>query len=261
MKNILYRVICAVAIVMPCFVGGISVYSAEPTGAKGLFEYNENKVSVETEDGERRKKTTVTTKTKVVRERNENVIQTVSAPHIGIKYTVMLISDDGIPRPVSDKRVFRTGDRIRIIAQVNRPGYLTVYNVGPTGNVNYLHNGPVSPYTPLEIPSKSAMRIVDPPGTETIVFQISSASDKLPVGGRPNCKPETIMASSKDIVVEDAVGSNYAVLSNTNCNIDRTDSKDIKLENDSGENYGVIPSRILDEDKSFLVEIKLKHRS
>ncbi|MBF0338574.1 MAG: DUF4384 domain-containing protein [Magnetococcales bacterium] len=259
MSNRLHGVICVLTIAMLALVGGITVYSAEPTGAKGLFENEGSKISVSTE----RKKTTVTETTRVNRRGTGNVVNVAYGPHVGIKYTVMLIGADGFPRPVSGKRVFRTGDRIKIIAQSNRPGNLAVYNVGPTGNVNYLFKGPVTPFTPIEIPQTTAMRIVDPPGTEAIFFELSGASDRIPVEAGPTCKPNELMASasgSRDIVVEDTIGTNYAVYSRENCSIESTGSKDIVLESDNGNNYGVVPSALIEAGKSFLVQVRLKHR-
>jgi serine/threonine protein kinase len=43
-----------------------------------------------------------------------------------------------VPRPPEQVR-FRTGDRVRIEAVCNRPGFLTVFNVGPTGNLSLLY--------------------------------------------------------------------------------------------------------------------------
>jgi serine/threonine protein kinase len=38
-----------------------------------------------------------------------------------------------------DRVELRTGDRLRIEVEVDRPGYVTVFNVGPTGNLTRLH--------------------------------------------------------------------------------------------------------------------------
>jgi serine/threonine protein kinase len=41
-----------------------------------------------------------------------------------------------------DRLEVRTGDRLRIEVEVDRPGYVTVFNVGPTGNLARLHPRP-----------------------------------------------------------------------------------------------------------------------
>lgn len=41
--------------------------------------------------------------------------------------------------PPPDRVRLRTGDRVRIEVQADRPGYVVVFNVGPTGNLNLLY--------------------------------------------------------------------------------------------------------------------------
>jgi serine/threonine protein kinase len=41
--------------------------------------------------------------------------------------------------PAPDQILLRTGDHVRIEVCASQPGYLTVFNVGPTGNLNLLH--------------------------------------------------------------------------------------------------------------------------
>ena len=41
--------------------------------------------------------------------------------------------------PSPDQVRLRTGDRVRVEVSANRPGFLTVFNVGPTGNLNLLY--------------------------------------------------------------------------------------------------------------------------
>jgi hypothetical protein len=38
-----------------------------------------------------------------------------------------------------DRVTLRTGDRVRVEVSANRAGYLTVFNIGPSGNLNLLH--------------------------------------------------------------------------------------------------------------------------
>jgi serine/threonine protein kinase len=55
-----------------------------------------------------------------------------------------------VPRPPEQVRL-RTGDRVQIEVVADRPGYVTVFNVGPTGVLNLLH--------PLEVSSASAAAV------------------------------------------------------------------------------------------------------
>jgi hypothetical protein len=65
-----------------------------------------------------------------------------------------------VPPPPDQVRL-RTGDRVRIEVSANRPGFLTVFNVGPTGTLNLLYPDgdphrasqprPIEPNQPLHI--------------------------------------------------------------------------------------------------------------
>jgi serine/threonine protein kinase len=55
-----------------------------------------------------------------------------------------------VPRPPDQVRL-RTGDRVQIEVLADRPGYVTVFNIGPTGVLNLLH--------PLDLSSSSAAAI------------------------------------------------------------------------------------------------------
>jgi serine/threonine protein kinase len=78
-----------------------------------------------------------------------------------------------VPRPPERVRL-RTGDRVRIEVVADRAGHITVFNVGPTGNLNLLH--------PDELPAVSAplveahwplqiheVELIAPPGRERLV--------------------------------------------------------------------------------------------
>jgi hypothetical protein len=41
--------------------------------------------------------------------------------------------------PAPDQILLRTGDQVRIEVCASQPGYITIFNVGPTGNLNLLH--------------------------------------------------------------------------------------------------------------------------
>jgi serine/threonine protein kinase len=85
------------------------------------------------------------------------------------------------PRPAQVQ--VRTNEPLRLEVEVNRPGYLVVYNVGPTGNLNLLY--PVVEYG--DSPTVEAGRVVrcdelvlDPPAGKERVFAVWS-SGPLPV--------------------------------------------------------------------------------
>jgi serine/threonine protein kinase len=76
-----------------------------------------------------------------------------------------------VPRE-PDRVEVRTGDRLRIEVEVDRPGYVTVFNVGPTGNLTRLHPPPggrpavAEPRRPLRI---GGTVLTPPAGSERLV--------------------------------------------------------------------------------------------
>jgi hypothetical protein len=71
-----------------------------------------------------------------------------------------------------ERMELRTGDRLRIEVEVDRPGYVTVFNVGPTGNLTRLHPPPggrqavAQPQRPLRV---GETVLTPPAGTERLV--------------------------------------------------------------------------------------------
>jgi serine/threonine-protein kinase len=74
--------------------------------------------------------------------------------------------------PVPDRVRLRTGDRIRIQAQIDQPGYVTLFNVGPTGNLHLLWPDPSAPPSfvqgnqPIVLPP---VEVTPPSGRERLV--------------------------------------------------------------------------------------------
>jgi hypothetical protein len=78
-----------------------------------------------------------------------------------------------------------TGDRVRLEVVADQPGYLTVFNVGPTGNLHLLY--PADPDAPATCqPADEVLRIYEveltpPSGQERVVAVWTRRP--LPVGG------------------------------------------------------------------------------
>ena len=77
------------------------------------------------------------------------------------------------PAPAEGVRL-RTGDVVRVVVESERPGYVTVFNVGPTGDLNLLHpaelGGPakasaIEAGRPVEAPQ---VEMLPPAGTERL---------------------------------------------------------------------------------------------
>jgi serine/threonine protein kinase len=86
--------------------------------------------------------------------------------------TVSRVRDVQLVPEEPERMELRTGDRLRIEVEVDRPGYVTVFNVGPTGNLTRLHPPPGSrpavaePQRPLRV---GETVLTSPAGTERLV--------------------------------------------------------------------------------------------
>lgn len=65
--------------------------------------------------------------------------------------------------PSLDQVVLRTGDRVRIQVSADRPGFLTVLDVGPAGNLNLLYpdGDPLLANRPRPVEANRPLHIVD----------------------------------------------------------------------------------------------------
>jgi hypothetical protein len=77
--------------------------------------------------------------------------------------------------PAPQQARVRTGEQVRVEVVADRDGYLTVFNVGPTGQLNLLHpDDPAQLATPLPIVANRPEQVVDveltpPAGRERLV--------------------------------------------------------------------------------------------
>jgi hypothetical protein len=78
----------------------------------------------------------------------------------------------------------RTGDRLRIEVDADRTGHLTVFNVGPTGNLNLLH--PAAPAVSATVEAGRTVHIMDieltPPAGRERLFALWT---RTPLALRP----------------------------------------------------------------------------
>jgi hypothetical protein len=218
--------------------------------------------------------------------------------YAGISYKLALLKSNGDFTVVPKSHIFRTGDRVRLLVRSNRPGYLTILNVGSSGNTNVLFNDYVEGRTIYEIPRNTNFRFVGDPGEEKVLIMLSAnpnpfggpapttvaqgpsnpppppSSGSAPpppppppgptadAGNLPPPPPMMVasMEGAKDIVLEDDMKTGYAVISPKNgWKPQRSGTKDIVLESTGGENYGVVPVSVMDDGGILTLDVKLRH--
>ncbi len=273
LKRIGFFIILFMAVL---YFSGVSM--AAPKGAKALFDSGEGPATgISVAPSPRQAESVTVQKQK----------------YVGISYELLLLTDDGQIKKVSKNRVFRSGERIIMRVMTNKSGNLKIYNIGPTGNTNLLFDDFVDAFTAQQIPKGSNFRFVGAPGTETLIVMLSEgATPQVPQGGNviaggsqytppatqdyssggniqtssPNMIASNIegakkIRGSKDIVVEDKMGSSFAVVSpNNNWKPVQGGAKDIVIESAQGINYGVVPVSALSGGGTLSLTVKLQHR-
>jgi serine/threonine protein kinase len=83
---------------------------------------------------------------------------------------------------VPDQIRLRTGERIRVGVSIDRPGYVTLFNIGPTGNLHLLwpERGPAGWVDAGRSIDELSVTVTAPPGRERLVAAWSK--QPLPVG-------------------------------------------------------------------------------
>ena len=108
---------------------------------------------------------------------------TPAAPekYVGISYKLALLKPNGDFTIVPKTRTFKTGERMKLLVRTNRPGYMTIMNIGPTGNTTVLFNEYVEAKQLYEIPKSTALKFAGAPGTEKVMIMLSGSPN--PIGG------------------------------------------------------------------------------
>ena len=280
-------VVLLVAILVVCSGGDAFAQKKQPAGAKAIFDSGEGP-AVRMSSGPAVKTTT----------------QTAAAPsrekYVGISYKLVLLRDNGRFDIVPRSRTFRSGERLKLLVRTNKPGYLTIMNIGTSGNTTVLCSEQVEPGAMVEIPKGGNLRFSGPPGTEKLLIMLSGQPNPMgmpsqgqtvaqgpsappPAGGTdsalppppppgqpdlaniPPPPPPGVMTASlsggKDITLEDGNKTSYSVISPRNgWKPEPKGKKDIVLESSGGENFGVVPASYIEDGKILTLEIKLNHR-
>lgn len=157
------RLLTNIAAALMLVAGVTTAAAAEPKGAKAIFDSGEGS-SIAMSSAARPAAPAPVDE---------------SRRYVGISYQILQLMDNGEVRQVSKSRVFRAGERVKLVVRTNRPGYLTVMNVGPTGNTAVLFNDYVEGFSPIEVPSSGNLRFVGAPGTERLFFMLSNEPNPL----------------------------------------------------------------------------------
>jgi len=134
-------VICALVVALPLSV------KAQPKGAKALFDSGEGSAVRMSSGPARPAQSAVAEAPK-------------QEKYVGISYKLALLKPNGDFTIVPKSHVFRSGDRVKMLVRSNRAGYLTILNIGSSGNTNVLFNDYIEGKSIYEITRNTNFRFV-----------------------------------------------------------------------------------------------------
>ena len=92
--------------------------------------------------------------------------------YAGVRYTILQRLDNRWI-PVRASKSFKSGDEIKIEVQANIDAQISVFNIGPTGDVSLLGTGRRLPGQNLNVPTTGVLKFEDPAGTEIVSILVS----------------------------------------------------------------------------------------
>lgn len=225
-----------------CVLSGLPVKAFAVTGAKAIFHDEGSAFSAKAPSAA----------PAAEKSRTASVAQ--EGGHLGLAYWVELVGEDGKTVRTTTSRVFQSGDRIKLIVQPNRNGYLYVLGLGTTGTSRVLFPNSASASNQVKaretynVPFNTSMKFDANPGEESLLVLLS-----------PNqiaeLKPGQVNLPGPDTQRVQAYAQNQV-----------QGSKDLVLEEVDGEvsaspaSYAVVPMSALGQEGSLTLFIKLKHR-
>ncbi|HLJ47004.1 MAG TPA: DUF4384 domain-containing protein [Bryobacteraceae bacterium] len=113
----------------------------------------------------------------------------VESKPLGLRVSLVKITNDGRTVEVDSDASFRPGDRLRLNVEVSDPGYLYIVNRGSSGTWTPLFpsadipeaSNKVQPGTKYQVPQGAYFTVSDPPGEEKL-FVILSRNPELDMG-------------------------------------------------------------------------------
>ena len=174
-----------------------------------------------------------------------------NGPTLGLSYWIELVGQDGEGQQVTDSRIFRSGEKIRLHFRANADGNIALIQLGSSGTSNVLFPDPsrglddsrINPREDRILPKESAwFRFDNTPGTEKILVVFARNQREMDIF---SIRPSMDVTATKAVLktVDEIQGGKDLIL-------------ETETENDSEiGGYGVNLA-----GKPVVMEIQLKHQ-
>lgn len=178
----------------------------------------------------------------------------------GAKVSILLKRGNQAEKLVSPNETFYSGDKIKLVLDINFSGYAAIINVGPTGNESilfpYIEGGrmidhSISPNAALKLPRGNAwINFDNTVGKEqiTVIFSKNpiAETDRYEEAVTPGSDGEVVSESEADAILAELNSKSLATRK----------SKDLYTQTDNDGTYIVSPTELGNEPVAFTFYLK-----
>lgn len=179
----------------------------------------------------------------------------------GLAYSLFQEAPNHKLKKVSPKKVFHTGDRIKLVVTSNKDGVLTSMTIDPKGVVEVVEEQRIVAGYEYSIPKTGFLRFNEETGNEKIVFTLSANG--------LNAKSEEVKrnisvcatAKTRGLVMDNSSGAEFSVMDDDgSCAFKDVGTRGLVVERYKEDSYGVIPEEQIQSGSILSLLISLRHQ-
>ncbi len=186
--------------------------------------------------------------------------------YTGMSYSIFQEVEGGALSKVSPKKIFKTGDRIRVVVKTNRNGFISVVNIDPDGKASTISEQQAAANGTVNVPEKGFLKFVGKSGEEQLLFMLAAKPLSQSGQGKPNMAVVVATAcdspkgSTRALVADDSAGNQFNVVeANGTCATSKGSIRSVVVELVEDAGYGVVPADTLASGQILKLRIKLRH--
>jgi hypothetical protein len=164
---------------------------------------------------------------------------------------------------VSPTKLFKTGDKVRVLITSNKAGYITSSAISPQGILTIIGEQKVAADETITVPQKGSIKFDGQTGIEELLFVLSSKSGV----GRNLTNPDSAdlkngckkSSTQRDLVIENSSNDFFLLSNDGKCLEQNGKSRDLVVESDQNVDYGVVPENQFSKGNILGLKLYLKH--
>ncbi len=183
--------------------------------------------------------------------------------YIGLSAAVYQLNASNKFEMVSPTKLFKTGDKVRVLITSNKAGYITSSAISPQGILTIIGEQKVAADETITVPQKGSIKFDGQTGIEELLFVLSSKSGV----GRNLTNPDSAdlkngckkSSAQRDLVIENSSNDFFLLSNDGKCLEQNGKSRDLVVESDQNVDYGVVPENQFSKGNILGLKLYLKH--